>query len=81
MTTAQRYRAMHQHFLFARPSFWSGAAQIIDFGNTMFMYNVSPTPEVADFFAMKSDWAIIGHDLGHAIHLVGADDERQRCIG
>jgi hypothetical protein len=81
MTTAQQHRATHRHFLFARPSFWAGTAQIMDFGNTMFMYNASPTAELADFFAMKNDWAMIGHDLRHAIHLVGADDEQQHYIG
>ena len=81
MTTAQRHRATHRHFLFARPSFWAGAAQIIDFGNTMLVFNTSPTTELADYFAMKNDWVMIGRDLRHAIHLAGADDEQQRYLG
>lgn len=54
-------------FLFARPSFWAGTASIFDFANTQLLYNVSMTPEQADYFAMKTDWRAVGDDLRRAI--------------
>ena len=57
---------MH-YFLFARPSFVVGTASILDFGNTLFVYNVSPTPEIADYMAMRNDWVIVGDDLRLAV--------------
>jgi len=55
------------YFLFARPSFWGGVAQIVDLGNTLFIYNESATPEQADYFATKNDWMVVGEDLRRAI--------------
>ena len=55
------------YFLFARPSFWGGTAALMDFGNTLFVYNESPTPRQADYFAIKSDWVAVGNHLRHAI--------------
>ncbi|AFY68994.1 hypothetical protein Pse7367_0692 [Thalassoporum mexicanum PCC 7367] len=54
-------------FLFARPSFAEGVARIIDLGNTLNQYNVSPTPEEADSIALESDWMVIGRDLNNAM--------------
>jgi hypothetical protein len=50
-------------FLFARPSFWEGAARILDFGDTLREYNDSPTPEIADEVALTMDWNAVGNDL------------------
>ncbi len=55
------------YFLFARPTFWLGAASILDFGNTLFFYNDSPNGDVADYLAIKSDWMLVGEDLKEAI--------------
>lgn len=55
------------YFLFARPSFVGGTASILDFGNTLFVYNDSPTPEIADYVAMRNDWVIVGDDLRLAV--------------
>jgi len=55
------------YILFARPSFWAGTAALVDFGNTLFEYNVSLTPGQADHFAMRSDWIAVGNDLRRAI--------------
>ena len=63
------------YFLFARPSFLGGAAALVDFGNTLFVYNESVTPEQADYFAMKSDWVAVGNDLRRAIKELEADRE------
>jgi hypothetical protein len=51
------------HFLYAIPSFWSGWARILDFGDTLTEYNTSVTPAQADFLALKSDWYMVGDDI------------------
>jgi hypothetical protein len=63
------------YFLFARPSFFAGAAALMDFGNTLFVYNESVTPEQADYFAVKSDWVAVGNDIRRAIRELEADRE------
>jgi hypothetical protein len=55
------------YFLFARPSFVAGVAQIVDLGNTLFVYNESNSPNQADYMATKNDWALVGDDLRSAI--------------
>ena len=60
------------YFLFARPSFWAGTAALMDFGNTLFVYNESPTPGQADYFAAKSDWVAVGNHLRRAIRELAA---------
>ncbi len=47
-------------FLFAQPSFLSGAARVLDLGGTFDQYNTSPD---ADTAALTSDWFVIGDDL------------------
>ena len=54
-------------FLFARPSVLTGLARILDFGNTLHEYNFAPSPELADYLAMQSDWAVTGQDMWAAI--------------
>lgn len=61
------------YFLFARPSFCGGIAGLLDFGNTLSVYNVSPTPRQADYLALKSDWVAVGYDLRRAIKELDAD--------
>jgi len=63
------------YFLFARPSFLAGAAALMDFGNTLFVYNESPTPRQADYYAAKSDWVAVGNDIRRAIKELDADKE------
>ena len=50
-------------FLFARPSFWSGFARVVDLGATFDSYNISRTSEEADARALWADWRVIGQDL------------------
>ena len=50
-------------YLYARPSFLEGPARLFDFGNTLFEYNYSMTPEQADYFATLSDWRAVGQDI------------------
>lgn len=53
--------------LFARPSFLTGFARVLDIGDTLTEYNRSPSPEEADRNALRSDWRAVGDDLRVAI--------------
>lgn len=54
-------------FLFATPSFLTGMARVIDLFGQLDEYNSSPTVTLADYLAMKSDWASVGDDLREAM--------------
>ena len=54
-------------FLFAHPSFASGAASTLDLWGQMADYNRSETPEEADANAIFADWAIVGQDISDAM--------------
>jgi hypothetical protein len=53
-------------FLFAQPSFASGAGSVIDLWGQLAAYNTSATPMDADALAIFSDWAIVGQDISEA---------------
>ena len=63
---------MASDFLFARPSYLTGVARILDLGGQFDAYNVSRTPAEADVRAIMSDWAMVGLDLNRAVAHVGA---------
>jgi len=50
-------------FLFARPSWLSGAGRLFDIWALFDSYNISPTPRLADARATFSDWSMIGEDF------------------
>ncbi len=50
-------------FLFARPSAVYGFSRVLDLGALLDVYNQSPTPAAADFWALLSDWTVTGDDL------------------
>ena len=54
-------------FLFAQPSFVSGAARVFDLWGTFDDYNSSDTIREADAKAIAADWLIVGQDLSDAI--------------
>lgn len=54
-------------FLFAQPSFTSGAARILDLWGIFDDYNGSETPAEADAKALASDWLVAGQDILDAI--------------
>jgi hypothetical protein len=58
-------------FLFATPSFLTGAGRSIDIAAWLehLSYNISSTPAEADAWATANDWAVVGQDLQRAIHL------------
>lgn len=55
-------------FLYARPSLFEGVARLVDFGNTLQVYNSSYSSEQADFLALASDWYVVGDDLRDAMN-------------
>jgi len=59
-------------FLFARPSFLSGAARVLDLGATFDQYNQSRTGEEADAIALFNDFRAVGLDL-----LVAAEEAKR----
>ena len=70
----------YSDFLFARPSFSEGAARILDFGNTLTMYNSSPSGEVADEIAIRMDWAAVGFSLYAAMREYAAQEEQAEAV-
>ena len=59
--------------LYARPSLLGGMASVIDIGSTLIEYNNSPTPEEADYYALRSDLRQVGEDMRAAIEGVAAE--------
>ena len=55
-------------FLFARPSFMSGFARVIDLGGGFDAYNSADSEVEADERAIACDWRVVGGDLATAIH-------------
>ena len=58
---------MKTDHLFALPSFWSGAARVLDLFCVFDTYNDSPSDALADARAIHSDWHIVGQDLADAM--------------
>lgn len=57
-----------------RPSLVSGVARILDFGNTLTVYNPTASGAQADVRAAWADWRAVGNDLWGALH---AYEDRQ----
>ena len=55
------------HFLFAQPSFASGAARVFDLFGQFDEYNISDTTAEADTKAIAADWIVVGQDMSDAI--------------
>jgi hypothetical protein len=60
-------------FLFARPSFASGAASTLDLWGQMPEYNSSATPAEADANAIFADWAVVGQDISDAVDSLASE--------
>lgn len=54
-------------FLFAQPSFVSGAARVFDLWGVLDDYNISSSTKDADEKAIAADWLVVGQDLSDAI--------------
>jgi hypothetical protein len=64
-------------FLFARPSWLSGAARTLDLAGQFDEYNESPNEEIADRRALFVDWRIIGETLFDAVKAFGREQAPQ----
>ncbi|MEA2030498.1 MAG: hypothetical protein U9N55_02725 [candidate division Zixibacteria bacterium] len=53
--------------LFARPSFFEGIARLLDFTNSLQVYNYSKTEAEADAKALAGDWRMVGRDIKAAV--------------
>ena len=53
-------------YLSAAPTVWSGAARLLDFGNTFDSYNRTETGREADALGIFWDWAVVGNTLWQA---------------
>jgi len=56
-------KSVRSGFLYATPSFVSGAARALDLYGTFDKYNSSITGHEADFKALWADWSIVGHEI------------------
>jgi hypothetical protein len=54
--------------LYARPSFWEGIGRLLDARAVLNEYNNISSARMADFRALRSDWEIVGADLGKILH-------------
>jgi hypothetical protein len=66
---------MGTDFLFAMPSFWSGAARVVDISGSLDMYNASRSGREADALAARLDWIVVGKDIETAIDSYRDDDK------
>lgn len=53
--------------LFARPSFVSGIARLLDWYGFYDAYNTSRNGREADYRALLSDWCVVGQDIQDAM--------------
>ena len=63
--------------LYASPSFLSGAARLLDFGNTYDTYNHAVTGSQADSLGLLWDWAVVGNDLWQSVGAYQVDKVEQ----
>jgi hypothetical protein len=54
-------------FLFATPTFLTGAGSIYNIAGNYYDFNTSPSGEIADTRALECDWQMVGMDLKNAI--------------
>ncbi|MBM2813033.1 MAG: hypothetical protein HW416_3792 [Chloroflexi bacterium] len=66
---------MGSDFLFAQPSWLSGAARTLDVAGHFDEYNESPTGAIADAKALFSDWRIVGDSLVDEMKAFGRDTQ------
>jgi hypothetical protein len=68
-------KKVQSDFLFAQPSFLSGAARVVDMWGGFDEYNTSSTGVEADENAIAADWAVVGQDIFDAIQYQTSESE------
>ena len=71
----------YSDLLYAEPSFLEGIARVTDLGATLEEYNTSPSGELADFYAIRSDWRQVGEDLSEAFYACATEMDRHSAVG
>jgi hypothetical protein len=66
-------------YLFARPSFLSGAARVFDLGGTFDFYNISPSGQVANARGIWSDWLAVRRYFKDAVEEFKDEFEREEA--
>lgn len=64
-------------YLFAQPSFSEGVGRVLDFGDTLTVYNTSASPDEADAMALRMDFEAVGADLRLEIEGTGCGARQQ----
>lgn len=66
------------HFLFVMPSFLTGVGSTIDLAGALedSAYNMSQTPNEADWKASLADWRAVRAELRAAMDLLEADEAK-----
>jgi hypothetical protein len=67
--------------MFATPTWKEGVGRLFDFGDALTDYNMRPTPDEADLFAMWLDWRAVGEDIQSALESFHAQTENVRPGG
>lgn len=67
-------KRVQSDFLYAQPSFASGAASALDLWGVLTEYNSSSTAEEADTAAIAADWCVVGQDIFDAIQSVSSEE-------
>ena len=60
-------------YLFARPSFWGGAASVLDIAGTLVEFNRTEGDAAADLRAIQADWNALKSDFLKAMEPYEAD--------
>jgi hypothetical protein len=68
-------KKVQSDFLFARPSFASGAASTIDLWGQLVDYNSCANPSEADANAILADWSVVGQDIFDATQLCASKQD------
>lgn len=68
---------MRTDFLFAMPSWVSGAARSLDLAGQLDGYNESSTEDAADARALFCDWRIVGESLVEAMKAFRREPQAQ----
>ena len=63
-------------YLFAVPTFLSGAASAMDAADSLSIYNESPTGMDADAIATYADWMAVAGDMREAIQQTAREVKR-----
>ena len=66
-------------YLYSAPSYLSGFARLLDFGNTYDHYNRTPSPNQADALGVLWDWAAVASDMRKAIATFEANYSSELC--